>query len=99
MEIPKSFKTAGFDINVEFVDKTDSNCYGTWCDVTNTISLAKNISIKTGELTPTTERQIKNTFFHELFHVFQFYSGKEYSETECNMFANFMLEFLETKTN
>ena len=44
-----------------------------------------------------TDRQIANTFYHELFHSFQFYSGKKYCEVECNMFANFMLEFEETK--
>ena len=57
----------------------------------------KNISIKNGELTALSKRQMENTFYHELYHAFQFYSGKEYSEVECNIFANFMLEFNETK--
>lgn len=98
MTIPKNFKTAGFDIEVDIVDKTEDNEFGYWNDVTNTITVAKNISLKNGELTALSERQVKNTFFHELFHAFQFFSGKEYSETDCNIFANFMLEFLETKT-
>ena len=97
MEIPKKFKVAGFDINVEFIDKLDSNDYGNWCDVTNVIKLAKNISLANGELTPLQNRQIENTFLHELYHVFQFYSGKRYSEEECNIFANFMLEYFESK--
>lgn len=97
MNIPEKFKIAGFDIKVELVDKTDDNNFGNWNDVTNTITLAKNISLKNGELTSLTERQIQNTFFHELLHAFQFYCGKEYSEIECNVFANFMVEFLETK--
>jgi hypothetical protein len=97
MEIPKKFKVAGFDINVEFIDKLESNDYGNWCDVTNNIKLAKNISLSNGELTPLQDRQIKNTFLHELYHAFQFYSGKRYSEEECNIFANFMLEYFETK--
>lgn len=97
MNIPEKFKIAGFDIKVELVDKTDDNNFGNWNDVTNTITLAKNISLKNGELTNLTERQIQNTFFHELLHAFQFYCGKEYSEIECNVFANFMVEFLETK--
>jgi hypothetical protein len=97
MNIPEKFKIAGFDIKVELVDKTDDNNFGNWNDVTNTITIAKNISLKNGELTSLTERQIQNTFFHELLHAFQFYCGKEYSEIECNVFANFMVEFLETK--
>lgn len=97
MNIPKQFKIAGFDIKVELVDKTDDNNFGNWNDVTNTITIAKNISLKNGELTSLTERQIQNTFFHELLHAFQFYCGKEYSEIECNVFANFIVEFLETK--
>jgi hypothetical protein len=97
MNIPEKFKIAGFDIKVELVDKTDDNNFGNWNDVTNTITITKNISLKNGELTSLTERQMQNTFFHELLHAFQFYCGKEYSEIECNVFANFMVEFLETK--
>lgn len=95
--IPNKFKIAGFEIGVTFEDKLDDNNYGYWNDVSNTIVLAKNISLKNGELTSLTDRQIKNTFYHELFHAFQFYSGKKYCEIECNIFANFMLEFEETK--
>lgn len=95
--IPNKFKVAGFEISVTFEDKLDDNNYGYWNDVSNTIVLAKQISLKNGELTPLTDRQIKNTFYHELCHAFQFYSGKKYCETECNIFANFMLEFEETK--
>lgn len=95
--IPDKFKLAGFEITVDKVEKTDGNNYGYWNDVNNTIVIAKNISIKNGELTPLSDRQIKNTFYHELYHAFQFYSGREYSEVECNIFANFMLEFDETK--
>lgn len=97
MIIPEKFKVAGFDVTVDFVDKTEDNNYGHQDDVTNTIVISKNISMKNGELTPLSKRQMENTFYHELCHAFQFYSGKEYSEVECNIFANFMLEFNETK--
>lgn len=98
MKIPDKFKCAGFEINVEFVDKLDDNNFGCWNDVTNTIKLAKNISISTGELTKLTDRQIENTFLHEMYHCFQFYSGKSYDESECNIFANFMLEYYESNS-
>jgi hypothetical protein len=97
MIIPDKFKVAGFEVTVDLVDKTDDNNYGYWDDVTNTIVVSKNISLKNGELTALSKRQMENTFYHELYHAFQFYSGKEYSEVECNIFANFMLEFNETK--
>ena len=48
MIIPDKFKLAGFEIKVEFVEKTDDNCYGCWDDVNNTISIAQNISLKNG---------------------------------------------------
>ena len=95
--IPDKFKVAGFDITVKKEKKTDDNEYGFWDDVNNTIVIAKNISLKNGELTALSERQMENTFYHELYHSFQFYSGREYSEVECNIFANFMLEFNETR--
>ena len=95
--IPNKFKIAGFEITVNIVEKTDNNSYGFWDDVNNTIVIAKNISMKNGELTALSERQMENTFYHELYHSFQFYSGKKYSEIECNIFSNFMLEFNETK--
>lgn len=95
--IPDKFKIAGFEITVNIVEKTDDNSYGFWDDVNNTIVISKNISMKNGELTTLSERQMENTFYHELCHSFQFYSGKKYSEVECNIFANFMLEFNETK--
>ena len=95
--IPNKFKVAGFEISITLEDKLEENNYGYWNDVSNTIVLAKQISLKNGELTPLTDRQIKNTFYHELCHAFQFYSGKKYDEIECNIFANFMLEFEETK--
>ena len=97
MIIPDKFKIAGFNITVNKVDKTDDNDFGFWDDVTNTITVSQNISCKNGELTALSDRQILNTFYHELFHTFQFFSGKEYNEQDCNIFANFMLEFLETK--
>ena len=97
MIIPGTFKLAGFDVTVDLVEKTDDNNYGYWDDVNNTIVVAKNISMKNGELTQLSQRQMLNTFYHELYHAFQFYSGREYSEVECNIFANFMLEFNETK--
>jgi hypothetical protein len=98
MKIPNKFKIAGFEINVKFVEVTDDNSYGYWSDSENAIYLAKKISVSPGTLVVLTNRQIENTFLHELVHVLQFYSGKSYDEIEASTFANFLLEFVETKT-
>lgn len=95
-EYPKNFKIAGFDIKVDMVDKTEDNNFGYWNDVLNTIVIAKNISLKNGELTKLSDRQIKIPFSMNFFTLFNF-SQQKYSEVNCNIFANFMLKFLETK--
>lgn len=43
------------------------------------------------------EGQIENTFWHELFHVFNFYFNTEQDEALAQTFANFMCEYLATK--
>lgn len=96
MKIPTKFKCAGFDIKIQSLEKLDGNDFGLYNDVTNIIKLAENISINTGELTKLTERQRINTFWHEVGHVFQFHSGKEFNEEDAQIFANFMTEFFET---
>ena len=40
---------------------------------------------------------MERTYLHELFHVFQFYSGKDFDEMEAQMFSNFMYEYNKTK--
>lgn len=95
--IPSKFKCAGFEINVEFVDKIDKGTFGCFDDATNVITIARNVLTDNG-LIELSERQIMNTFLHELCHVFQWYSGKDFDETVANIFANFILEYTETKT-
>lgn len=41
MQLPSEFKCAGNTIKVQLVEKTYNNNYGNWCDVTNTITIAK----------------------------------------------------------
>ena len=42
------------------------------------------------------DEQLRNTFYHELFHVFQFYYNNEFNEIQAQVYANFMCEFIET---
>ena len=87
MTIPKKFKVAGFDVTVELVDKTDDNNFGNWNDVTNTITIAKNISLKNGELTVLSERQMLNTFYIHYLNLYQ--NFQKYSFPSFHLFYHF----------
>ena len=96
--IPKSFKIANQTITVNVVDKIDGGSYGNFSDVINEINIAKNIEFN-GKVYQLTEEQIENSFYHELWHSFQFYFCNKYDEAQAQVFANFMREFLSTNTN
>lgn len=94
--IPKTFKLAGFDFKVEMVDSIDNGDeYGDYLDVTNTIRIAERIKVnKTWyEVSPLTQR---NTFWHEFFHVLNYYWNTEFDESLAQVFANFMIEYEQT---
>ncbi len=44
-----------------------------------------------------TSEQIKNSFWHEVFHSFNFYWNNEADEGLAQTFANFMREFELTR--
>lgn len=94
-KIPESFKIANQLIKVNLLDKVADNNYGNFCDVKNEINIAKTIEV-INENVQLTNEQIKNTFWHEVFHAFQFYFNNQYDETQAQIFANFMCEFIES---
>lgn len=96
MNIPKQFKCAGFTINVVIKDSLEDNSYGNYCDATNTISIAKTVKVN-DKVIKLTERQMFNTFFHEVVHVWQFYYDNQYDEAQAQSYANFMCEFETTQ--
>lgn len=98
-DIPASFKCANHIITVVIEDKNSKNNYGYFCDATNQINLARKVNVEEIGDIKLTDQQVVNTFFHELMHCFQFYYGNEYSETEAQVFANFMYEFCITYEN
>ena len=97
MKIPESFNCAGFTIKVKIVDIIDNNKFGDCCVVRNEIRIARYLFDVDNEKIELTEDQMFNTFLHELVHMWQFYHNNEYSETEAQVFANFIQEFLKTK--
>ena len=78
------------------VEKTYNNNYGNWCDVTNTITIAKTIELEDKTVVELTEDQITNTFWHELIHCFQFYFDNSYSEAQSQVYANFLCEYFKS---
>ena len=100
MNIPKRYKIGGqwFDVKMfDLVDKGEN--HGTFQYGKPLISIAtkcKDYDDET-QLLEMSESQIKNTFYHELFHSFQYMGGYDLEERVASTFAAFMCEFDETK--
>lgn len=92
MKIPKEFTIANNKYTIEFLDSVDAEngdkLFGDHSAVTNKIRIAKTIGGV--ELS---DEQIKNTFWHELFHAFQYFFCNGCDEAEAQCFANFMREY------
>ena len=95
-KLPDNFKIANQEITVVIEDSLPNNDYGYFCDVTNTIKLARTINSEYDGTISLSDNQIRNTFYHELFHVFQFYFNNELDEAQAQVYANFICEFIET---
>lgn len=72
-KLPDKFKIANQEITVVMEDSLPNNNFGYFCDATNTIKLAKTIDTSYEGKVSMNDEQLRNTFYHELFHVFQFY--------------------------
>lgn len=103
--VPKTFTICNNPIEVIIVDDITvgegdemETRYGQWNEVLSTIELAKGIRINGDpEATPLTLEQILNTFEHELFHCWEFFSGYGYDEQRVQLMANFRREFESSK--
>jgi hypothetical protein len=99
--IPRSFKTAGgktiLVVTQNKIDYKDGQTiYGEYKDAADTIKIADIVEIDGVEYVQSEESK-ERTFLHELYHVFQFYSGKEYDEQQAQIFSNFMYEYLHNQ--
>lgn len=96
--IPNNFKIAGGkEIQVNIVENiNDGKDFGVFNDATNIIKIASKVRVE-DDWYNQTEEDMERTYLHELFHVFQFYSGKDFDEMEAQMFSNFMYEYNKTK--
>jgi len=92
MQIPSYFKIGGQEYNVEIVDTLDDDNYGEYSYTPAKIQLAR---VTAGETIP--PKQQEATFWHELFHAFQYMFNCTIDEAQAQCFSNFMMEFLESK--
>lgn len=92
MQIPSSFKIGGQEYKVEIVDKLEDDIYGDYSYTPPLIRVARTSS---EEKIP--DNQMEATFWHELFHAFQYMFDCTTDEAQAQCFSNFMMEFLESK--
>lgn len=92
MKLPKEFTIANNKYTIDFTDTvkdvTGNDLFGDHSAVTNKIRIAKTV-----DKVELNEEQIKNTFWHELFHAFQYFFCNRCDEAEAQCFANFMREY------
>jgi len=102
--LPREFKIACHTIKVIVEDwiptknpKAEDSCYGQWHDVHCTVKVARAVKTEDDEVIPLNEEQIKNTFWHEVFHCFFFFGSIGQDEMIVQALANFMREYETTK--
>ena len=98
-KIPDRFQVAGHPYKIvkkQFVkDDDDDAVFGLHDMISNKIYLAQEFPLGNSSY-KFEDHQKMNTFWHELFHAFNYYMNNEQDETLAQSFANFMCEFLKT---
>lgn len=94
--LPKSFKIGGYDMKVlqydELYGDDGRNLYGQFDLDEQVIKIRIKINDK-----DITKVNIYNTFWHELFHVFNYLWNTETDESLASTFAMLMVEYNQTK--
>lgn len=93
MVIPKEITIFKHTIKVRIVDILDDK-FGEFDPVKNEIKIAQYALLKDKEVA-LSEIQIHHTFWHEVFHVFQWFYEGEYNEGQSQTYAGFMLEVVD----
>ena len=79
----------------DFIDNGDT--FGSHCNLRLEIKVAECMKNDDGETIYLTEEQIKNSFWHEMFHAFNYYYNNKQDESLAQTFANFMREYELTR--
>ena len=98
MKLPVKFKIANQEYTVKLVEYLDDREFGEFDCIKAEIRIAKKIrSSFDDELYELNEEQILNTFWHEVFHCFNWHWNTDLDEGLAQSFANFMREYISTK--
>ena len=95
MNLPKQFTLCGQPVTVEVVEQLEDGAYGDFNDAKELIRVAKTVKVEK-EVVQLSRTQMENTFWHEVFHAFQWRSKGEYDETESTTYAGFMVELIRS---
>ena len=99
-QIPDRYTIGGQEYKVvqqEIVrDEDDDPVFGLHSPAEAKITIAHKFPITDSLKHDFTRDQIVNSFFHEMFHSFNFMMNNEQEEVIAQSFANFMCEFLKT---
>lgn len=97
MIIPNEYKIAGGKtIKVIKEDVLGEGKFGDFSPAKNEIRIAKKVE-EDGSLHKQTNEDLERTFYHEMFHSFQWFYNTEFSEEMAQTFSNFLYEFMHTK--
>ena len=99
-QIPDRYTIGGQEYKViqqEIVkDENNDPVFGLHSPVEAKIAIAHKFPITDSLKNSFTKDQIVKSFFHEMFHSFNFMMNNEQEEVIARSFANFMCEFLKT---
>lgn len=97
--IPHSFRIANHEYQVllkEFVILDNHYVYGAFSSTYQTIEVATKIKTDDGPVNLSDEC-VRNSFWHEVMHCFNYYWNTDCDEGLAQTFANFMREFEITR--
>lgn len=98
MKLPEQFKIANQVYKVKLLDSLDTRDFGEFDSINAEIRIAKKVrSPYDDEYYELTDEQIANSFWHEVFHCFNWHWNTECDESLAQSFANFMREYESTK--
>ncbi len=97
MNIPEHFtiNTQRVDVIIKDIPETGGR-FGYFNSYTSSITIYTKVRGEDGNEINLSNEQIMNTFFHEVIHAWQWYSGHDDSEIECSTYAGYMIEFLRS---
>lgn len=91
--IPEEITILKHKIKIVYV-RTLDDMFGLFDPAKNEIKIAQ-YALSNGKEVALSPTQILHTFWHEVFHVFQWFYEGEYNEGQSQIYAGFMLEVLD----